>query len=270
MNKLSPDKQKIVLSLLIEGNSIRSIQRITGVDQNTVMSLLVRAGTNARTVLDREIKDVPCKFLEIDEIWCFVGTKQAHLRPEELDGERGDQYVFVALDADTKLIPHFLVGKRDRRSTERFLREMKDHIQGGHIQFSTDGWYFYKAAIWRNFMQADHAQIIKNYALHEKDEHRYSPPDVQWVKKTKCLGNPDMDRVSTSYVERQNLTMRMSMRRFTRLTNAFSKKLDNLVAACSLYFYYYDFMRIHETIRMTPAMAANVTNHIWGWDAVLP
>jgi len=270
MNKLSKEKQSLVLSHLVEGCSIRSTQRITGVDQNTIMRLLVRAGEQAQGVLANEIIDVPCRFVELDEIWTFVGAKQAHLPVEERDGERGDQYVFIAIDADSKLIPHFTVGKRNDETTRRFVWGLKAHIRRSPVQFSTDAFACYPFAISTAFPGAAYGQIIKHYGPEIIGEKRYSPAKVTSVKKVRRYGMPNPECISTSYVERQNLTLRMSCRRFTRLTNAFSKKLENLVAACNLYVYHYNFMRIHDTLRMTPAMAANVTNRIWGWDAILP
>jgi IS1 family transposase len=269
MNKLSPERQKLVLDHLVEGSSIRSIERITGIHQNTIMRLLVACGNRAQDVLDNEIKDVPCKHVELDETWCFVQCKQGHLPIEERGGERGDQYVFVALDAESKLAAFHLIGKRDDETTVRFLQGLKKHIRGGRVQFSTDGFLSYPNAIWNAFMKADHGQVIKHFGPEIIGERRYSPPKVLSVEKKVRFGNPDPNFISTSYVERQNLTMRMSMRRFTRLTNGFSKKLENLVAACALHFYHYNFMRIHGTLRMTPAMAANLTGSIWDWDAVL-
>ncbi len=269
MNKLSHDKQKLVLNHLAEGSSIRSIQRITGVDQNTIMKLLVKTGAYAHLELNANIHRVPCNRIEIDEIWTFVGIKRDHLPIDERDGERGDKYVFIALDAETKLIPHFLVGKRDDRTTRRFIFELRHRIRNNHVQFSTDGYGGYRYAIADAFPQADYAQVIKHYVGEGEIERRYSPAKVTYVKKRVYQGNPEMDLVSTSYVERQNLTLRMSCRRFARLTNAFSKKLENLVAACNLYVYHYNFMRIHETLRMTPAMAAGITGKIWDWEPLL-
>lgn len=269
MNKLKTEKQKLVLSQLTEGNSIRSIQRITGVDQNTVMRLLVRAGMKSQEILDKEIRNVPCRFLELDEIWTFVGIKQGHIPPEERDVERGDQYVFVALDADTKLVPCFLVGKRNADTTDLFLSLLRKRIHTKRLQISTDRYAPYQYLVKEQFWTADFGQILKVYGPEFKGEKRYSPPQVQRMEKHILSGFPIEDRISTSFVERQNLTMRMQMRRFTRLTNAFSKKLENLVAAVALHFYQYNFMRVHSTLGMTPAMAAGLTNEVWGWDAVL-
>jgi IS1 family transposase len=268
MNKLRTEKQKLVLSLLTEGNSIRSIERITGVNQNTVMSLLVKTGSAAQSALDAEIKNVPCHYLELDEIWTYIGCKQYHLRPEERSN-RGDQYVFVAIDAESKLIPHFTVGKRDEATTVLFLEGLRDRVQSGEIQFSTDGFQCYPYAIWSTFRNAVHGQVIKSFGIESKGERRYSPPKVISIERISRLGNPVFEHISTSFVERQNLTMRMQMRRFTRLTNGFSKKLENLVAACSLHFYHYNFMRVHESLKMTPAMAAGIAKAPWSWDAIL-
>jgi IS1 family transposase len=201
-----------------------------------------------------------------------VRKKERRLSPlERLNPEVGDQYVFVALDAETKLIPTFLVGKRDGHTALQFMTDLHQRLTGtGRIQLTTDGFYAYLDAIEQTFgADADYAQLVKIYAAIDAGPGRYSPPRVAETVSTVIQGNPDPGHVSTSYVERQNLTMRMAMRRFTRLTNAFSKKLANLRAALALHFAHYNFMRVHRTLRVTPAVEASITNHVWDWEELL-
>ncbi|MGA2624797.1 MAG: IS1 family transposase [Bacteroidota bacterium] len=270
MNKLSVEKQTLILSLLSEGNSIRSVARISGADRNTVTSLLVNAGERAQEILDREMTNLKLSNLQVDEIWTFVAKKQAMLTKEEKrNQELGDQYVFVALDADTKLIPAFRVGKRTGELARSFIVELQTRIMT-RFQLSTDAFSGYSEAVDKVFgSDIDYGQIHKQYTDEQRNEHRYSPGNIIRITKRVLLGEPIQKNISTSYVERQNLTMRMQMRRFTRLTNAFSKKLDNLKAALALYFFHYNFMRIHQTLRATPAMEAGISKHLWTWEEFL-
>jgi IS1 family transposase len=271
MNKLSKERQALVLSQLVEGSSIRSIERITGIHRDTITRLLVASGEQAQHVLDEKLKSVSCRFVQVDEIWTYVGKKQKQLTTVERSekSEFGDQYVFVAIDAETKLVPLHYVGKRDEVSTQTFINELSSRVKADRFQLSTDGFGPYRRAIYLAFDNVDYGQVIKNYGAEIKSERRYSPAKLISITIKPQIGNPDPRFISTSYIERQNLTMRMSMRRFTRLTNAFSKKLDNLKAACALHFYHYNFMRIHNTLRCTPAMAAKLEKSIGSWDALL-
>jgi IS1 family transposase len=268
MNRLPFEKQSLVLTLLSEGNSIRSIARISGVDKKTISSLLLLAGEEAREVMNREMVNLKVSKLQVDEIWTFVGKKQKRLT--ELDSpELGDQYVFVALDADTKLVPAFRVGKRTGKLATSFMVELSTRIMT-RFQLTTDSFTPYFEAVERVFgSEIDYGQIHKQYAEEPRGEKRYSPAQIVSVTKKILCGEPQRKYISTSYVERQNLTIRMQMRRFTRLTNAFSKSLRHLEAAMALHFFHYNFMRIHQTLRVTPAMEAKLTRRIWSWNDLL-
>jgi IS1 family transposase len=266
MNVLEMEKKVAVVHGLVEGCSIRSIERMTGVHRDTIMRLLVSVGEKCTEILDQQLKGFHCKLIEADEIWTFVKKKERRLTDEErFNREIGDQYVFVALDAETKLVPSFLVGKRDGETALRFISDLQTRLTGnGRIQLTTDGLRVYIDAVEQTFgADIDYAQLVKLYAAENPGPGRYSPPRVSEVVSTVINGNPDPSRICTSYVERQNLTMRMAIRRFTRLTNAFSKKLVNLKAALALHFAHYNFVRIHSTLRVTPAMAAGVTGKLW-------
>ena len=272
MNGLKPEKQEAILSALVEGNSIRSTERMTQTHRDTIMRLLVSVGARCQQLLDERLRGFQCERLQVDEIWTFVRKKERRLGVlERLNPEIGDQYVFVALDAETKLIPAFLVGKRDGHTALLFMADLYQRLTGnGRIQLTTDGFYAYLDAVEQTFgAEIDYAQLVKIYAAIGAGPGRYSPPRVAETVSTVIQGDPDPGHISTSYVERQNLTMRMAMRRFTRLTNAFSKKLANLKAALALHFAHYNFMRVHRTLRVTPAMEAGITGHIWTWEELL-
>jgi IS1 family transposase len=215
------------------------------------------------------MRNLRCKEIEADEIWCYVGKKQRNVTPEEKKlGELGDQYTFIALDPETKLIPVFAVGKRDHATTYNFVRQIKERVTG-RIQLSTDAFTTYNDVVDRVFgANVDYAQVIK-YFESDHSVGRYSPPKLSGIDKVRVQGNPRESRVSTSYVERNNLTVRMQVRRFTRLTNAFSKKLANLKAHLALHFAHYNFCRVHGSLRITPAMAAGITDHVWTLDELL-
>jgi IS1 family transposase len=267
-NNLSIEKKILVLSALVEGNSICSIVRMTGVNKRTILRILCEAGEKAAEIMDREMVNVKVGRLQVDEIWTFVGKKQKQLRQGDSE-DLGDQYVFVALDADTKLIPAFRIGKRTSQMAVSFMMELKTRINT-IFQLSTDAFVAYKDAVDRVFGEEIHyGQIHKHYSEEQKGERRYSPANIIRVSINPITGYPDRKHISTSYVERQNLTMRMQMRRFTRLTNAFSKKLKNLEAALALHFFHYNFLRIHQTLRVTPAMQAGISKHLWTWEEFL-
>jgi transposase-like protein/IS1 family transposase len=258
------DRAELAVQLLIEGNSIRSAERITKLDRNTIMRLLVLAGERCQSLMDSRMRNLTMKHIQIDEIWTYCGKKQRHVRKGD-SPEVGDQWVFVSIDADTKLVPAFHVGKRHREDTRDFLWNLYNRIEG-RTQITTDGLNHYTTGVPDAFgLDVDFAQVVKlfgEWGQHDANA-RYSPsPIVEVISKVRA-GNPDPAHISTSYVERQNLTMRMAIRRFTRLTNAFSKKLANLKAAVALHFAYYNFCRIHQTLRVTPAMEAGLTDHVW-------
>lgn len=263
MNILSEEKQALALSALVEGSSIRSLERMTGIHRDTIMRLMLRIGENCENLMNASMRNLTCKRIQMDEIWCFVGKKQRHIQATDNPLEVGDQWVFVALDADSKLIPSYKVGKRDLYTAKSFLNDLSGRLDN-RVQLSSDSLTAYVEAVEISFgANVDYGQVVKTYEAEPIGPGRYSPPEVIKADRIRIAGNPKYQYISTSYVERNNLTMRMQLRRFTRLTNAFSKKLENLKAAVSLYFAYYNFVRIHSSLRVTPAMAAGVTNHLW-------
>lgn len=264
MNRLDNETRGQVLGALCEGNSVRSITRMFGVGKNTVARLLIEAGAACAEYQDRALRNLKCKRVQCDEIWSFVAAKDKNL-PPELQGKFGvgSVWVWTALDADSKLICSWMVGGRDADSAHAFMTDLAGRL-ANRVQLTTDGHGAYLHAVENAFGDnIDYAMLVKLYGADRPDEARYSPAECIGCKKKKIIGKPDKKHVSTSYVERQNLTMRMHMRRFTRLTNAFSKKLENHIAAVSLHFMYYNFVRIHQTLRITPAMAAGVTDRVW-------
>ena len=263
MNKLSPEKQSLIISALVEGNSIRSVERMTGSHRDTIMRLGVRVGEACTAMMDERIRDVESKRLQLDEIWCYVGKKQRHATKDDNPSEVGDHWTWVAIDADTKLVPSFRVSKRDLLSAHQFVSDLRSRIKTNRVQISADKLPHYVSAISREFPDADFGQIVKSYEAEPIGPGRYSPPKVTSVGKTVVMGSPDAAHVSTSYVERQNLTMRMQMRRFTRLTNGFSKKSRNLRAAVGLHFAHYNYVRRHESLKTTPAIASELETRRW-------
>ena len=270
MNKLSLQKRAQILALLVEGNSMRAVTRLTGCSINTVTRLLIDAGTACLEYQDRFMRDLPCQRIQCDEIWAFCGMKQANV-PAEHEGELGygDVWTWTAICADTKLVPSFMVGKRDNDYAYAFATDLASRLKS-RVQLSTDGLRLYIDAMSDAFGdQIDYAQIIKLYGNEKQEgQRRYSPAVCTGVKKLRVCGSPDAAHVSTSHVERQNLTMRMGMRRFTRLTNAFSKKIENLEHSIALHFMHYNFGRIHKTLRVTPAMEAGIADHVWSLEEI--
>jgi IS1 family transposase/DNA-binding CsgD family transcriptional regulator len=267
MNRLSTEKRAAILGMLVEGNSLRATTRMAGCSINTVSKLLLDVGEACAAYQDEHLRDLSCKAIEADEIWSFVYSKQRNV-PEDLKGQFGvgDVWTWTALDADSKLIVCWYVGGRQVEDAEAFMTDLSERVRD-RIQLTTDGHSAYPNAVGLAFRRnIDFAQLIKTYAV-ERKEIRYSPPVCTGARVRVDRGNPDPDRISTSYVERQNLTMRMGMRRFTRLTNGFSKKLDNHMAAIALHFAYYNFVRPHTTLAnpypRTPAMAAGISDHVW-------
>jgi hypothetical protein len=273
MNRLSTEKRAQIIGCLVEGNSIRATVRMTGAAKNTITKLLVDLGEACADYQDRTLRDLPCKVVEADEIWAYCYSKQKNV-PEEFKGTPGygDVWTYTALCADTKLVPTWLVGEQSKDDAYVFLRDLASRM-ANRIQLSTDGNAVYEGGVGPAFgHQIDWAQMQKTFSSDPSDPRKYSPPVVTATKVRVLKGDPDPDRISTSYVERQNLTMRMGMRRFTRLTNGFSRKVENLAHAVSLHFMHYNFARPHSALKerypRTPAMAAGVADHIWTLEEI--
>ena len=262
-NVLNNDKQIAVISLLAEGSSIRSIERITGVHHDTIMRLGVKVGKGCAALMDAKMRDLDCNRLEMDEIWDFVGKKDRNVRMGD-SSQVGSVWTFCAIDADTKLVPAFKVGGRDTATANAFVRDVASRMRN-RVQISTDGLRAYVEAVEKSFgADVDFAQIVKTYGREEvSDNRRYSAPDFVSSEKKVITGFPNQRLISTSYVERLNATTRLHMRRLTRLTLAFSKKRENFEAAVALHFAYYNFVKRHNTLRCTPAMAAGVEQGFW-------
>lgn len=271
LGEMYVSEEKIVLALrmLLEGNSIRSTMRITELDSNTITKALVLPGERCEKVMARLIINVPVKDVQCDEIWSFIQKKEKRVQPGD-DPNFGDAYCFTAIERHSKLILNFALGKRDQRTTDAFIEGLRHATASSNFQITTDGFAPYRSAISNTLEdRVDFAQLIKVYAATPEGERRYSPAEVVNTEVVPVIGEPDPARVCTSHVERQNLSMRMSIRRFTRLTNAFSKKWENHWAALCLWFGYYNFCRIHSTIRVTPAMEGGIADHVWSLAELL-
>jgi len=262
MNRLTADQRAKVLHMLCEGNSIRSITRVLGVGKNTVIRLLADAGKACMEYHDVNVRNVACNRIEVDEIWSFTYAKAKNIKTAKAAPEgAGDTWTWTAIDADSKMIVSYLVGGRDAEYAVEFIQDLADRL-ANRVQLTSDGLNAYIGAVEDAFGDdIDFAQLVKVYG--KEPTGRYSPPEVIGAAKRRVRGRPDIDLVSTSYVERNNLTMRMHMRRFTRLTNAFSKKVENHAYAVALHMMYYNFVRIHGKTRMSPAMAAGVSDRLW-------
>jgi IS1 family transposase len=262
-NILKTEKKVAVISMLAEGSSIRAIERITGVNQNTIMSLNRRVGDACKKIMDEKMRGLTCKQIEVDEIWGFIGAKQKNAKRAKA---YGDVWTFIALDADTKLIPSYVVGKRDAYHAKAFMSDLAGRL-ANRVQISSDSLRAYEDATERAFgSEVDYGQVVKTYAvtpLGKAAAVRYSPAEIVSIEKTVVTGTPDLSRISTSHIEKQNHTLRMHCRRLTRLTNAFSKKFENFEAAVALNFAYYNFCKTNRAIRMTPAQAAGIESSAW-------
>ena len=265
--RLDFSKALLVLQLLVEGCSVRTTERITGVGKTAILSLLVLAGERCERLMEKKLRNVKVNDLQADEIWAYVGMKEKTKKRKGKDTDTlGDAYTFVAFERESKLILAWHLGRRTERDTLEFTEKIYRAVEGtkNRFQVSTDGFAAYPDAMAYSLgTRVDYAKLVKIYGAPEPDEHRYSPSRVIEAIPTPVFGNPDPEKICTSHVERQNLNIRMAMRRFTRLTNGFSKKWENLKAALALYFAYYNFCRIHSSIRCTPAMEAGVTKHVW-------
>jgi IS1 family transposase len=269
MNRVPLDRRIQIVNCLVEGNSIRSTERMTETHRDTIMRLLVEVGEGCAKIMDERMRELSCRRIQVDEIWSFVHKKQRWVTPQDDRNRVGDQWTFVALDPETKLVLAYRVGKRTRPHAVAFMGDLSLRL-ANRVQISSDALNTYVDAVERAFgNDVDYGQAVKFYEAEPIGPGRYSPPRVVASERVVIAGNPDQDHISTSLVERQNLTMRMSMRRFTRLTNAFSKKVENLRAAVSLHFCHYNFVRMHKTIRMTPAMAAGVENRLWSLEELV-
>lgn len=275
MNRLSTERRAQVIGCLVEGNRIRANVHLTGVAKNAISKLLLDLGEACSTYQDRTLRNLPCQRIQVDEIWSFVGAKKANVKPEHSE-DWGDAWTFVALDPGSKLVPSWFVGQRCAEDAITVLSDLRDRL-ASRMQLSTDGHQMYLTATAEVFnADLDYAMVVKEFRSQPKlpENVKYSPGECKKVIIKKVSGSPDPEHISTSVVERQNLTIRMSMRRFTRLTNAFSRKLENLTAAVSLHFMYYNFARPHQTLTKrygtltTPAMAAGVADHIWSLSEI--
>lgn len=260
-NILPTEKQALIISALAEGNSIRSIERMTGVHRDTVMRLGVRVGQGCAALLDAKMVNLTCKRLEVDEIWGFIGKKQKNVRSIDNRDELGDVWTYLAIDPETKLMPAYRVGKRDKYNTTAFMDDLASRLKN-RIQLSSDAMGAYADAVERAFgADIDYGQIVKEYAAPSETERRkYSPSNLKSVHREAVNGDPIAGLVSTSMIERANLTVRTHCKRLARLTLAFSKKKENFEAAIALHLAYYNFVKFHGTVRMTPAMAAGIEN----------
>jgi len=265
MNKLDRNTRVSVINCLIEGCSIRSTVRMTGVAKKTVMRLLAEVGAVCLSFQDRVLRNLPCKRIQVDECWAYCYAKAKNVTPEiaAKNPYAGDAWTWAAIDADSKLIPSWIIGPRDGVTARIFVNDLAGRL-ANRVQLTSDGLNVYLAAVERAFRgHVDYAMLQKIYGASPEAETRYSPAVCLGCEREIIDGNPDPNHISTSYIERANLTMRMGMRRFTRLTNAFSKKIENHAAAVALHMMHYNFVRIHQTLRITPAMAAGVTDRVW-------
>ena len=272
MNVLPVEKKAQILNLLVEGNSMRATSRLADVSINTITKLLIDVGTACSEYQDKAMRNLACKRIQCDEIWSFCYSKEKNVAPENKDIlGHGDVYTWTAICADTKLVPSFMVGKRDEEYAHAFIEDLASRL-ANRVQLTTDGHKPYLQAIEGAFgADVDYAMLVKHYSNPseaKQAQKRYSPSSFVSADKRRITGDPDIKHVSTSHVERQNLTMRMGMRRFTRLTNGFSKKIENLEHAVALHFMYYNFGRIHKSLRVTPAMEAGISDHVWSLEEI--
>jgi IS1 family transposase len=264
MNRLTKERQTQIIKCLCEGLGIRATVRMTGASKNTIVKLLAEIAEVCNKYQDKILRSLPCTKIQCDEIWSFCYAKDKNV-PRDKRGQFGfgDVWTWTALCADTKLIVSWLVGDRNAGTAHEFMQDLASRL-ANRVQLTTDGHRVYLEAVEAAFGQdIDYAMLVKTYGQERDKEATYSPAKVMSCHSVRIIGDPETEHISTSYVERSNLSMRMSMRRFARLTNAFSKKIDNHIAALSLYFMYYNFCRVHQTLRVTPAMEAGVSDHVW-------
>lgn len=272
MNKLDTATRVQIVSALVEGNSIRSVSRMVDVSRNTINKLLLELGAASSKYMSEKLVNLQCERVQCDEIWSFIGAKQKNVTPKlaAANPHAGDAWTWVAMDADTKLICTWMVGSRDWYTAKIFIDDLKSRL-ANRVQLTTDGLRIYFHSIAAAFGdEVDYAALIKRYGGSADESNasarKFSPPECIGCEKKPLIGNPDPKHVSTSYIERQNLTMRMSMRRFTRLTNGYSKKIENHIASIAIHYMHYNFVRIHASLRVTPAMAAGISDRLWTVD----
>jgi IS1 family transposase len=271
MNRLKIEDRARIVNCLVEGCSMRSTARLTGAAKKTVERILVEVGEACAAYHDSVMRNLPCKVIQVDEVWSFTYCKQANI-PEHLQGQGGvgDTWTWIAIDADTKLIPSWHVGLRDASAAYRFIHDLKGRL-ANRVQLTSDGHRPYLHAVEDAFgSEIDFSMLIKMYGRETGEgESRYSPPVCIGARRRKIIGNPDRNLISTSFVERQNLTLRMSNRRFTRLMNGFSKKIENHEHMIAIHMMHYNFCRIHQTLRVTPAMEAGIADHVWNLEEIV-
>ena len=270
MNRLTNDKRVAVIKQICEGSSIRSTVRLTGVAKNTIVKLLQEIGVACVKFQDDALRNLPCKRIQCDEIWSFCYAKDKNV-PVDKRGQfgYGDVWTWTAICSETKLIASWTVGDRSAGTAHEFMQDLASRL-AHRVQLTTDGHRAYLSAVEEAFgSNVDYAMLVKLYGEDRAGEARYSPAECIGTRTAEISGSPKREHISTSHVERHNLTMRMSMRRFARLTNAFSKKIENHIAGLSLYFMYYNFCRVHQTLRVTPAMEAGVSDHVWGIEEIV-
>jgi transposase-like protein/IS1 family transposase len=257
------EKAEMVLRLLLEGNSVSSVERVTEIHYGTILKLLVLAGEKCERIMAEKIRNIVVRDVEADEVWSFIGKKEKRVRPED-DQNLGDCYTFVAIERHSKLVLNIAMGKRNQATTDQFIEGLRHATAHSRFQITTDGFKPYRSAITTTLHdRCDFAQLIKVYGAPSEGEGRYSPAEVQSVEVVPVMGRPDPERICTSIVERSNLSLRMGLRRFTRLTNGFSKKWENHWAAVVTWFTFYNFCRVHKSLRVTPAMEAGIADHAW-------
>ena len=268
MNTLNKTKRAQLISVLVEGNSLRATARICDVAFNTVLKFIPQIGAACDDFIDKAFQKLTCKRIQCDEIWSFCYAKEKNV-PKDKKGQfgYGDVWTWVAMDAETKLVPSFMVGNRDSATAKIFIDDLASRL-ANRVQLTTDGYKVYLEAVESAFgCEIDYAMLVKAYES-SQEETRYSPASCTGCKATRITGDPEFKHISTSFIERQNLTIRMGNRRFTRLTNAFSKKVENHAFHLALHYMYYNFVRIHKTLRMSPAMKAGVTDHLWSVEEI--
>ncbi len=269
MNRLPVEKRAAILGLLVEGNSLRATSRLADVSINTVTKLLVGLGEACAEYHDLNVRNVRSQRVQCDEIWCFVGAKAKNVTPEKQAQGWGDTWTWTALDADSKLCLSYRIGGRDGAIAFEFMQDLASRL-ANRVQLTTDGHRVYLNAVEDAFgSDIDYAMLVKIYGADSANDSRYSPAECIDCKPIAITGRPDPKHISTSFVERQNLTMRMGMRRFTRLTNGFSKKVQNHAAMVAIHFMHYNFARIHKTLRVTPAMAGGLADHVWSFEEIV-